>query len=630
MRGSFLRWVLVAEALLVVHPVFALSSLVGAPQTVAKGLVQVQAADVVAAGVAVLLAPLVVLALLEAGVAARGRPRYGWALILQVPVAAFAVVPMLAPMATLSRWPRVSTIALLTLALVVVLSPLVPSGARYEVAPGARTRARRLAVSPLALGLLVALVSGTVGAFSTSLPTDLGALAPAGFDSGRRGVAAETTPAAQNPALAPDPFGLLHNDSWATDAYVVPGPSEPMTAEVSSLFTGGDCATITFDSAGRLITLCSSLTRVTAWAVDPVTMTPLASTVVGRRTPSLTDFSGGGYFVLDAEDRVVMPAQDGWLRSWTLSPSGDAFVEGVSVDVSGSLADGESVTSVVPDWSGRWWYVGSRGTVGVVSPGAGGAAPQAISLNGESIENSFAVAQDAVYVVTGAAMYRLWAGPDKAPRVVWRQAYDTGTQRKPGQTSRASGTTPTVFDGGRLVAITDNAEPRMNVVVMRTAVAGDGQRVVCTVPVFAPGASATENSLVAVGRSLYVENNYGYAPPLTVVAAGGSTSPGLARVDVGASGCAVAWTNETIRIPSLVSKGVAPDGVVLTYTKPTSAWGVDAWYVTAVDLESGEELWSRRAGAGMAANNHYAGVALGPDGSAYVGVVMGLIKLATT
>src|SRR4029434_11295114 len=85
--------------------------------------------------------------------------------------------------------------------------------------------------------------------------------------------------------------------------------------------------------------------------------------------------------------------------------------------------------------------------------------------------------------------------------------------RKPSQVDAGSGTTPTILPGG-LVAITDNADP-MNVVVYRTArhLPRRLSRVVCEVPVFRKGASATENSLLGSGRSLIVENNYGYQDP---------------------------------------------------------------------------------------------------------------------
>ncbi len=97
------------------------------------------------------------------------------------------------------------------------------------------------------------------------------------------------------------------------------------------------------------------------------------------------------------------------------------------------------------------------------------------------------------------------------PQVRWAAAYDRGTRQKPGQLSQGSGTTPTLI-GKDLVAITDNAEPRMNVLFYKR----DGNarnRLLCKAPVFAAGASATENSLVAAGHSVIVENNYGYEGP---------------------------------------------------------------------------------------------------------------------
>ena len=53
---------------------------------------------------------------------------------------------------------------------------------------------------------------------------------------------------------------------------------------------------------------------------------------------------------------------------------------------------------------------------------------------------------------------------------------------------------------GGYVAITDNADP-MDVVVYRTRVRlkKRQRRLVCKVPVFAKGASATENSLIGAG-----------------------------------------------------------------------------------------------------------------------------------
>ena len=89
---------------------------------------------------------------------------------------------------------------------------------------------------------------------------------------------------------------------------------------------------------------------------------------------------------------------------------------------------------------------------------------------------------------------------------------------------------------GGYVAITDNADP-MNVVVYRKAkrLRRGQRRVVCEVPVFDAGASATENSLITARRSLFVENNYGYQDPFGP-SSGALTTPGFARVDVNRDG----------------------------------------------------------------------------------------------
>ncbi len=114
---------------------------------------------------------------------------------------------------------------------------------------------------------------------------------------------------------------------------------------------------------------------------------------------------------------------------------------------------------------------------------------------GEDVANSMAVDQDGVYVVTTYALYRLRAKAGGRPAVTWRAAYDRGSQRKSGQLSQGSGTTPTVLPGG-LVAITDNADPRMHVQFYDTS-SGD---LVCQQAVFGDDESATESSLVSVAR----------------------------------------------------------------------------------------------------------------------------------
>ena len=143
---------------------------------------------------------------------------------------------------------------------------------------------------------------------------------------------------------------------------------------------------------------------------------------------------------------------------------------------------------------------------------------------------------------------------------------------------------------------------------------------------FAAGASATENSLTAAGNSVLVENNYGYAGIQSTLL-GKSTTPGFARVVIRRKGCALAWSNDTIIAPSSVPKASLGNGLLYAYTKPPRADGIDAWYVTAIDLRTGETRWSRLTGTGVQWNNHYSSIYLGPDGALYVATLAGLVRV---
>ena len=180
--------------------------------------------------------------------------------------------------------------------------------------------------------------------------------------------------------------------------------------------------------------------------------------------------------------------------------------------------------------------------------------------------------------------------------------------------------------GSAYVAITDNADP-MDVVVYRRAKRVSGSRLVCTAAVFAAGEGSTDNSLIGTGHSIIVENNYGYTGP-TATMNGASTAPGIARIDIdkGGSGCTPVWYSSE-RAPSAVPKLSLANGLVYAYTKPPRSDGVDAWYLTAISFRTGKTVYERLAGTGLGFNSNYAPVSVGPDGTAYVGVLGGLVLL---
>jgi hypothetical protein len=285
-------------------------------------------------------------------------------------------------------------------------------------------------------------------------------------------------------------------------------------------------------------------------------------------------------------------------------------------------------------------------------------------------------------VVSDKALYRFDAGPNGEPKTTWRAVYPNSGIHKPGQSDAGSGTTPTLM-GKDWVSITDNADPMDVVVYDRSASLDTGsapsktkkakrkhrrgkgrrkkpmhqqnqakQRLVCSAPVFAAGASDTDQSLIGTDHSMIAENNYGYSG-ITATLNGATTSPGLARVDVVKStttgkgkrkrkgkrgrkrrakgkttvsySCRTIWTSNEIA-PSVVPKLSLGNGLVYTYTKPPRSDGVDAWYLTALDFRTGRTIYRRLAGTGLGFNNNYAPVTLGPDGTAYVGVLGGLVE----
>ena len=426
----------------------------------------------------------------------------------------------------------------------------------------------------------------------------------------------------QHPQLAANGSSSMHNDGWATDAYSGPGPLG-IDPEVDSAWYGvKECATLAFDTQERIVGLCGSVTGPVLHLIDPDSMEPLESLELPRRTGNTgkrpwEDLCGGAYFYLDNTDTAFVGTTR---RSIVVVATTDMTVER-TIDLTDVIPDDDCLVALMPDWDGLGtWWVTQDGRVG--HAGESG-EPTVVDLD-EEIANSISVDAEGLYVVTVEALYKFRVGAE-SPETIWRTAYDNGDQLKPGQLSAGSGTTPTVLPSG-LVAITDNAEPRMNVQFYK---AGNGE-LVCETPVFSAAESASDNSLVAVGEaSIVVENNYGYDSPLTTTL-GRATPGGFARVDAVGSGddrtCEVAWTSDEIA-PTSVAKVSLENGLVYAYTTRSSRWGVQAWYVTAIDAATGDTAFSVRTGTGSMFNNHYAAVTLAPDGSLYVPTLAGMVRL---
>ena len=460
------------------------------------------------------------------------------------------------------------------------------------------------------------------------LPTDL--LVPRFTGAPVTAQPLEAPPVPQNPWLAPNGRSSMHNDAYSSDADTVAGPTGRALTMRTASYGIRECATMGFDSHDRIVGLCGGLEGFTMMVIDPVTLRAISQLQVSARDFSkaanpFTDLCGGTYFFLDAEDHAFATTTDSSIAEVVVGVDG-RLTKGRRWPLASYLGADDCLVATGVDWSGRVWWFSQDGTVGTLDRATG--VVRKLELpEGEGIFNSVSTDETGgVYFVSTHQAYRLDAAADGTPEITWAIPYDRGTTVKPGMLSQGSGTSPTLI-GERWIGIADNAEPQSHVIVYdRRRGVPAGEREHCSVPVLQSGASTTENSLVAAGNSLIIENNYGYAG-ITSTLLGRSTTPGVSRVMIDDDGCHVAWTNSTVA-PTSVPKASLGNGLVYVYSKPPRKDLLDAWYVTAIDIRTGETAWSRLTGTGIQWNNHYAAIYLGPDGALYVATIVGLIRLA--
>ena len=176
------------------------------------------------------------------------------------------------------------------------------------------------------------------------------------------------------------------------------------------------------------------------------------------------------------------------------------------------------------------------------------------------------------------------------------------------------------------VAITDNAEPRLNVLEYSRGRHVAGDRLVCKPPLFAPRAG--KNSFMGYGRFLVVENNAGHDVfPATALR---NTEPGgAARVDLGTR----ADGRRVVRESREISQTTAPklslaNGLVHLYTALAAMPPrIDAHYLNAFDVRTGAAL--HRAWTDMRLSYDYpcAPASIGPDGTACLESIPGLLAV---
>lgn len=451
----------------------------------------------------------------------------------------------------------------------------------------------------------------------------------------------------QHPYLAPEGYNGMHGNSYNTGTYNACGPLgvDPVVKSRSMNVFGGLVATLMFDSQGRIMCISGNVVGFRLLLMDAETLDILAETRLPQRASTReffrtldfdkisNDTSGGAYCHLLEGDRPIIGNSDNVIQIFFVDESSGKPEWKVEkeYDVAPYLENGAYITDAIPDFEGNIWFVTRPGDVGYVDAETG--EVKVMRLEGKEIQNTLAICADGIYIVSDYAMYRFEIR-DGAPFYTWRTEYDRGVQTKPGAINQGSGTTPTLLDvpcsdGNvrRLCAITDNADDRVNLVVYDR----DTGEAIVTEPLFESGHSVSENSIIAHGRSFIIENNYSDSGAGFLVK-DPTSYPGVTRIDMNAdcTGCEVVWESDEASA-TVVPKLSAGNGLVYLYTRvqnddiPKNAV---AWYLTAVDFETGETVFRVFTGCGRNWNNSYGPITIGPDGAAYVGVFNGLVRVS--
>lgn len=469
-------------------------------------------------------------------------------------------------------------------------------------------------------------VLALAAALATGCASGEGA-APATTTVAPGGDAAGVLPA--NPHLGPAGTSTMHADSGSSDATALAGPGTG-PVEATTVELGAVCPAVLVGGDGRPVALCTRVAdlRPVVHLLDPATGASDAS--LEMATGGLF---GGVYGYLDDQDRLVMVEGDTDLVRVAHRHEGAGWALTVDerTSLAGAVRDGDTVTSVAPDQDGGVWFATEGGVVGVVDP-TDGVVETARLEPGERVANSISTAPAGTAVASDHAVYLFRRGQDGRPEVRWRRAYDRGPARKPGQLSWGTGSTPTFFgptDGADYVAVVDNADPEVHLVVLATGGPDAGEEV-CAPVVLADGGPGSENSPIGRGRTVVVTSTYGYEYPRLPEGAGPSvpaSAPfegGMTRVDVAAdgSGCEVVWDSpaRSAAVPRLSTA----DGTITTLTRP----GDGAGYAYAViDAETGEVLTEQDLGPDVADPLQLAGT-IGPDRVLWQGTVGAVERIA--
>ena len=435
--------------------------------------------------------------------------------------------------------------------------------------------------------------------------------------------------AQQNPYLGINSLATMHGDAQSSDATPFAGPGDPgVGGSWKVTFTNhwAACPTILAGQDGYIQALMTQFLGSDAKVRKPklAIIEPASGAQLGAMEIPTGALLGGVYAYLDADSNLVMV--DGTNALTWISHSQDGMKVWVSrrIDLTDAmkLEPKDHVVGIVPDWHGRIWVASERGVVGLIDPKRNVVRLTKLQQYSptERIDNSISACPQGVSIITSYGIYMLGADASTSkPRIIWSHSYDRGTKQKPGQLSHGSGATATFFgpNGSDYVMLSDNADRQEKLIVYRSAdgsAVGEG-------PLFTPGASGTENSMIGVQNSIVGACTFGYPYaqyPDTKPAYRAQVAPGMERWDVNddASGITLKWRNNGIYSAAVPRLSTA-DNLIYTCERPRGPAGVltgPVVYACTIDMDSGRVVHRQRL-------PRLANLLAGGDPSQMVGVI---------
>lgn len=413
-----------------------------------------------------------------------------------------------------------------------------------------------------------------------------------------------------NPYIAPGYSSTMHANAASSDATINRGPGTSGRYEFVSHDTdiiGNEYAvpTILMDSKGALLAIGVNHEVIdqnpTVLLLDPRSLEVLDN--IKLPAPEDGHVAGGIYSYIDNDNNLVLVNAAGYMQ-WYSNSYDLATNKGSLLLEKTQYVGQKGVVGTMPDYKGNIWYATQKSD----SQNAG------VSYfnkktdrnevfyklpNGETVANSISSSPRGVAVASTKALYMFKASAN-GPVLAWRQEYENSGNRKPGQLSAGTGSSPTFFGprtGFEFVTIANNAAPTESILVYDTKT-GD---LVSSTPFLTGGVnSGTENSSMAVGSSIFTPSSYGYwyppssqepkdSNPSSADFAGGVQRAGLTKKVLEEK-----WAN-SVKSTALPRLSV-PDGLIYTITGEYSGIGIIddkqsvQYYFSAIDASNGREV----------------------------------------